>query len=67
MRQIIDSVWQRRGTSWIWDAEALAQVGVASEVLSLRQFLISVVSKTEDRPIQTTEIRQNGSKHTSPN
>ena len=50
MRQIIYSVWQRRGTSWIWDAEALAQVGVASEVWSLRQFLISVGNWPEDLP-----------------
>lgn len=50
MKQLRDSVWQRRGTSWIWDAEALAQVGVASEVWSLRQFLISVGNWPEDLP-----------------
>ena len=26
MRQTKDTVWQRRGISWIWDATALAQV-----------------------------------------
>ncbi len=39
MRQVLDTVWQRRGTSWLWDAEALAQVSTASEVWSLRQFV----------------------------
>ena len=42
MKQLRDSVWQRRGTSWIWDAEALAQVAKADEVWSLRQFLLAV-------------------------
>ena len=50
MKQLRDSVWQRRGTSWIWDAEALAQVCVASEVWSLRQFLLSVGNWPEDLP-----------------
>lgn len=22
MRQLVDTVWQRRGTSWVWDEEA---------------------------------------------
>ena len=39
MKQLLDTVWQRRGTSWIWDEEARNQVCVASEVWSLRQFL----------------------------
>lgn len=39
MRQVVDTVWQRRGTSWIWDEEARNQVCTASEVWSLRQFL----------------------------
>lgn len=39
MRQLLDTVWQRRGTSWVWDEEARNQICVASEVWSLRQFL----------------------------
>lgn len=50
MKQLRDSVWQRRGTSWIWGAEALAQVCTASEVWSLRQFLLAVEHWPEDLP-----------------
>lgn len=39
MRQLLDTVWQRRGTSWVWDEEARNHICVASEVWSLRQFL----------------------------
>ena len=39
MKQLRDTVWQRRGTSWLWDDEALGQVCAASEVWSLRQFI----------------------------
>jgi hypothetical protein len=28
MRQTVDTVWQRRGTSWLWDEEARNQVCV---------------------------------------
>lgn len=42
MRQLQDTVWQRRGTSWVWDEEARNQVCTASEVWSLRQFLRAV-------------------------
>ncbi|MBB3243905.1 hypothetical protein FHW68_005490 [Pseudomonas sp. Tn43] len=50
MKQIRDTVWQRRGTSWLWDAEALAQVGTASEVWSLRQFAQATGNWPEDLP-----------------
>ena len=50
MKSLVDSVWQRRGTSWIWDAEALSQVGQASEVWSLRQFLRAAGQWPEDLP-----------------
>ncbi|WP_340053756.1 hypothetical protein [Pseudomonas sp. JAI120] len=50
MKQIRDTVWQRRGTSWLWDAEALAQVGTASEVWSLRQFVQATGHWPEDLP-----------------
>jgi hypothetical protein len=39
MRQLLDTVWQRRGTSWVWDEEARNAICLASEVWSLRQFL----------------------------
>ena len=39
MRQLLDTVWQRRGTSWVWDEGARNQICAASEVWSLRQFL----------------------------
>lgn len=50
MRQLLDTVWQRRGTSWIWDEEARNQVCVASEVWSLRQFLRAVGNWPDDLP-----------------
>ncbi|WP_295391543.1 hypothetical protein [uncultured Thiodictyon sp.] len=50
MRYLIDTVWQRRGTSWIWDEEARNQVCAAREVWSLRQFLRAVGHWPEDLP-----------------
>ncbi|WAR46291.1 hypothetical protein [Methylomonas rapida] len=41
MRQLLDTVWQRHGTSWLWDEEARNTVCEASEVWSLRQFLLA--------------------------
>ena len=50
MRRNLDTVWQRRGTSWLWDAEALAQVSIASEVWSLRQFVQASGHWPDDLP-----------------
>lgn len=50
MKQLLDTVWQRRGTSWIWDEEARNLVCQASEVWSLRQFLQAVGQWPEDLP-----------------
>lgn len=50
MKQLLDTVWQRRGTSWIWDEEARNQVCAASEVWSLRQFLQAVGHWPDDLP-----------------
>ncbi len=50
MRQLRDNVWQRHGTSWLWDGEALAQVAQAGEVWSLRQFLRAAGKWPEDLP-----------------
>lgn len=50
MRHLLDTVWQRRGTSWIWDEEARNQVCAASEVWSLRLLLRAVGRWPEDLP-----------------
>lgn len=50
MRQVLDTVWQRRGTSWIWDEEARNQVCSAAEVWSLRQLLQAVGNWPDDLP-----------------
>lgn len=39
MKQLLDSVWQRRGVSWIWDDVALSAVTKSSEVFSLRELM----------------------------
>lgn len=50
MRQLLDTVWQRRGTSWVWDEEARNHVCAAGEVWSLRQFLRAVGNWPGDLP-----------------
>lgn len=50
MKQTLSTVWQRSGTSWIWDEEARNLVCVAHEVLSLRQFLQMVGQWPDDLP-----------------
>src|SRR5688500_3117712 len=50
MRQLHDTVWQRRGTTWLWDEEARNQICTAGEVWSLRQFLRAVGSWPTDLP-----------------
>lgn len=50
MRQTLDTVWQRRGTSWLWDEEARNHICAASEVWSLRQFLRAKGSWLDDLP-----------------
>ena len=50
MRQPRDTVWQVRGTSWLWDEEARNQVCVSSEVWSLRQFLRAKGNWPDDLP-----------------
>lgn len=50
MRQVLDTVWQRCGTSWVWDEEARNQVCEAGEVWSLRQLLQAVGNWPEDLP-----------------
>ena len=50
MKQLRDTVWQRRGVSWIWDAEALNQVALPGEAVSLRQFIRSAGSWSDELP-----------------
>lgn len=50
MKKTLDTVWQRRGTSWLWDEEARNQVCEAEQVWSLRQFLRSVGNWPDDLP-----------------
>lgn len=50
MRQLHDTVWQRRGTSWMWNEEARNQICAASEVWSLRQFLRTRRNWPDDLP-----------------
>lgn len=50
MKQLLDTVWQRHGTSWIWDEEARNQVCAAREVWSLRQFLRAAGRWPDDLP-----------------
>ena len=50
MKRTLDTVWQRRGTSWLWDEEARNLVCKAPEVWSLRQFLQAVGRWPDDLP-----------------
>jgi hypothetical protein len=50
VKQLLDTVWQRRGTSWVWDEEARNQVCAASEVWSLRRFLQAARHWPDDLP-----------------
>lgn len=50
MRQTLDTVWQRKGTSWLWDVEARNLVCNAGEVWSLRQLVLAAGHWPEDLP-----------------
>jgi hypothetical protein len=50
VRQTLDTVWQRKGTSWLWDEEARNLVCNAGEVWSLRQLLLAAGKWPEDLP-----------------
>ena len=50
MRQLLDTVWQRRGTSWLWDEDARNAVCAADEVWSLRQFLQAAAPSAKGWP-----------------
>lgn len=48
MKQLLDTVWQRRGVSWVWDDAAFASVTKASEVFSLRRLMLSTTGWPDD-------------------
>jgi hypothetical protein len=50
MKQLLDTVWQRRGVSWIWNDDALNIVAKPGEVLSLRQLLRMIGQWPDDLP-----------------
>lgn len=50
MKQLLDSVWQRRGISWIWDTYAFSSVAKASEVFSLRELMRASKNWPDDLP-----------------
>ena len=50
MKQMLDTVWQRRGVSWIWDNDAFSSVAKASEVFSLRQLIRASKNWPADLP-----------------
>jgi len=50
MKQLLDTVWRRRGVSWIWDDEALSSVAKPSEVFSLRELIRASKSWPENLP-----------------
>jgi hypothetical protein len=50
MKQLLDTVWRRRGVSWIWDDVSLNTVAKPGEVLSLRQFVRSDGHWPDDPP-----------------
>lgn len=50
MKQLLDSVWQRRGVSWIWENDAFSSVAKASEVFSLRELIRASRNWPDDLP-----------------
>ncbi len=50
MKQMVDTVWQRRGISVMWDEEARNQICEAAQVWSIRQLLRSVGNWPDDLP-----------------
>ena len=50
MKQSHDSVWQRRGISWIWDDEAFSAISKPSEVFSVRKLIRASENWPDDLP-----------------
>ena len=39
MRELSDTVWQRRGVSWIWNVEAFATVANSNDIVSFQRYM----------------------------
>ena len=50
MKQLKDTVWQRRRISWIWDNDAFASVTRPQDVVSMREFLRMVRNWPDELP-----------------
>ena len=50
MKQLHDTVWQRRGVSWIWENDAFSEVTKAGEVFSLREMIRASKNWPDDLP-----------------
>jgi hypothetical protein len=59
MKQLHDTVWQRRGVSWIWENDAFSEVTKAAEVFSLREVIRASKSWPDCRTSTTLSARDN--------
>ena len=50
MKDLHDTVWQRRGVSWIWENDAFSEVTKAKEVFSLREMIHASKDWPDDLP-----------------
>ena len=50
MKTLLDTVWQRRGSTWLWDAAGLAPLGTAADAWSLRRLLRTVGHWPDELP-----------------
>lgn len=50
MKQLLDSVWQRRGVGWIWDDQALSAITKSTEAFSLRELIRATKNWPDDLP-----------------
>ncbi len=50
MKTLLDTVWQRLGSTWLWDEAALAMLGPASAAWSLRRLLRTVGHWPDELP-----------------
>jgi len=50
LKTLLDTVWQRRGTTWLWDEAALPTVSTAAQAWSLRRLLRTVGQWPDELP-----------------
>ena len=50
MKTLLDTVWQRRGTTWLWDEAALPTLGTAGQAWSLRRMLRTASQWPDELP-----------------